>query len=206
MAVRLNWQINLREQIRTHEGICEGKSLRLCALISLCTTNNVHKRIRAFIVCVKHWLSARKDLTAQLLSGSPNALHSFSLRCIETEDKWRIKDTLLSTIHSSIANASSSTTSFCSANADVLLIYFSSELIPLKNDVANELLHSRFINSFIKFLIIQLLVWWISLPAMTSARIFEETLSKNTQVFKKFKISILRFAYISSISTLLLSS
>ena len=144
-------QRRLWEQIGTHEGIHEGKTFRLFVLISLSTTNDVHKRSLSFMVCVKHWLSPRIDLNAQLRQGSPNPLHSFTLCCIKTEDNCGIKGhTPL--YHSFVNLQSSFLNNFIRlSKRDALLTSIpSSELIPLMKNVANELLHGGFKNSFFK--------------------------------------------------------
>ena len=69
----------------------------------------------------------------------------------------------------------------------------------------NQLKHGGFTHSFMKLYIFYLKVWLICLPAMTSACIFKDTLRNHTQVFLEFRNSILRFDYISSTSTALLT-
>ena len=63
--------------------------------------------------------------------------------------------------------------------------------LDLVKDVANRFLHGGFTYLFIKFQIILFTVWLICLPAMTSAWIFKDTLRNDTQVFLKFRNSIL---------------
>ena len=60
----------------------------------------------------------------------------------------------------------------------------------IMNDVANELLHGGFTYLFINLLMILFPLWIICLPAMTSARIFKDTLRNDTQVFLNFRDSI----------------
>ena len=74
-----------------------------------------------------------------------------------------------------------------------------------KWQMANNL-HGGFTHLFMKFQLFYSKVWLICLPAMTSACISKDMLRNHTQVFLRSRNSILRFVYISSISTALLTS
>ena len=101
------------------------------------------------------------------------------------------RDIFCSTTPSSITNPLSSALATASAKWDVLFTSSSSvELISLINDVSINLLHGKFILSFIKTPHNFFQVWLTCLPAMTTACIFKDTLNNKTHLFFNFKISI----------------